>query len=257
LREPTLHFFLIGLLFFVVHQEIVGDPRTIVVDPALKSDLARRFRDQNGRAPNAAELDTALDAWKREEALYHEALRENLEQQDPTIRQALADRLRVRTALELPKREPTQAELEAWLDSHKNLYDAPLRYHYEYASFENAGASAESELQSFEQALKAGKDPASLGRPIFGAKLNATELREKLGAEAAERIPKLSIGQWQRIETEKGLWLLRVKQVSGGLPSFEELRPRLLADWTTATEKRELERATQAIVEQYRFEEQP
>ncbi len=69
LEEPTLHFFLIGLLFFVVHQEIVGDPRTIVVDPALKSDLARRFRDQNGRAPNAAELDTALDAWKREGAL--------------------------------------------------------------------------------------------------------------------------------------------------------------------------------------------
>ena len=204
---------------------------------------------------HAAQLDAALADWKREEALYHEALREKLEQQDPAIRQALADRLRARTALELPKREPTQSELEAWLDSHKDLYDAPRRYHYEYASFENAGGSAENELASFEQALKAGKEPTSLGRPLFGGKANAAELREKLGPAAADLVPKLPVGQWQRVQSEKGLWLLRVKQVSGGLPSFEALRPRLVADWTAATEKQELERATRAIVEKYRFEE--
>jgi hypothetical protein len=255
--EPTLHFFLLGLLFFVVHQLVVGDPRTIVVNPAVKSDLARLFRDQNGRAASPAELDAALDAWKREEALFREALREKLEQQDPMIRTALADRLRARLAVELPKREPTKAELEAWLASQRDIYEVPLRYHYEFASFEKAGGSADAELERFEQALKSGKEPASLGRPIFGGKLTVAELREKLGPVAGERFPKLPVGEWQRVETDQSLLLVRVKQVSGGLPPFEELRSRLAVDWKADAERQALERAADAIVERYHFEEQP
>ena len=49
---------------------------------------------------------------------------------------------------------------------------------------------------------------------------------------------------------------MRVKQVSGGLPSFEALRPRLVTDWKAEAEKQALDRATRAIVERYRFEEQ-
>ena len=256
LKEPTLHFFLIGLLFFVVHQRVVGDPRTIVVNAAVKADLARVFRDQKGRSATPAELDAALGVWKREEALYREALRERLEQQDPTLRTALADRLRARTTAELPKRDPTQAEVETWLASHQGLYEIPLRYHYEFASFEKARGAAQAELEAFEQAVKEGKAPTSLGRPIFGGKLTTTELGEKLGPLVAERIPKLPVGEWQRIETDETVLLMRVKQVSGGLPSFEALRPRLVTDWKAEAEKQALDRAMRAIVERYRFEEQ-
>lgn len=252
-----MHFFLIGALFFVVHQRVVGDPRTIEINASVKADLARLFRDQNGREASPAELDAALEAWKREEALYREALREKLEQQDSTIRSALANALRTRLLLELPKREPTQADLEAWLATRKDLYEEPRRYHYEFASFEKTGTGTPPELERFEAAVKAGKAPNSLGRPIFGGNLTSKELREKLEPAAAEGIPKLPVGEWQRLETDQKILLVRVKQVSGGLPPFEELRPRLAADFKLEAERQALERATQAIVEQYRFEEQP
>lgn len=254
--EPVFHFFVIGLLLFVIHEQLVGDPRTIVIDPAIQSDLARRFRDEYGRPPNQSELERLLNDWKREEALYQEAVLEGLVEQDPTVRQVLVERLRARLLLELPRRDPTRAELEAWRDSHKELYEVPLRYHYEYARFEKSEASAEEELSRFEKAVTSGKDPASLGRVVFGGKLTVTELKEKLGPVAAERIPSLPVGSWHRLEVDDGIWLLRVKEVLGGMPSFEELQPRLVADWRADAEKVALDRAIQGIVERYRFKEE-
>src|SRR3954464_10304736 len=81
-REPVVHFFVIGALLFVAHGLIVGDPRKITVTPALEAELARRFQDQNGRAPSPAERQAALHQWQRDEALYREALREHLDRDD-------------------------------------------------------------------------------------------------------------------------------------------------------------------------------
>ena len=40
LREPTLHFFILGALLFLLHHLIVGDPRTIVVSPGVKAAVS-------------------------------------------------------------------------------------------------------------------------------------------------------------------------------------------------------------------------
>src|SRR6187402_1721946 len=73
-RDPTLRFFAIGALLFVVHRVATGDPRVIAVTPGVRADLKRRFRDHRGREPSPAELEQELSAWKRDEALYREAL---------------------------------------------------------------------------------------------------------------------------------------------------------------------------------------
>src|SRR4051794_3946624 len=85
-REPTLHFFAIAALVLAGHRFFSGNPRTIAVTPALKADLLRRFHDQLNRPPTSAEADAFLAAWKVDEALYREALREGLDRDDPTVR---------------------------------------------------------------------------------------------------------------------------------------------------------------------------
>ncbi len=165
-REPTVHFFILGALLFLLHHLIVGNPRTIVVSPGVKAAVTRRFQDHAGRAPTPAEADAALRDWKRDEALFREALREGLDRDDATIRNVLVDRMRARAALEAPKHEPSDAELEGWLASHRELYD-----------------------------------------------------------------------------------------VEGVHPRLSEVRPRVLADYTFAARERALARASQAVVDRYRFEE--
>ena len=89
LREPTVHFFLLGALLFLLHHLIVGAPRTVAVTPGVRAEVARRFKDHNGRPPSDAEVEAALRDWKRDEALYREALRDGLDRDDATIRTVL------------------------------------------------------------------------------------------------------------------------------------------------------------------------
>jgi len=256
LREPTLHFFVIGACLFALHHWFVGDPRTITVTDAIKAHVARRFTDQYGRAPSDAELSRAMRGWQEEEALYREALRDGLDREDATIRSVLADKVRARAALEVPRREPSQAELEKWLDEHRSLYELPLRYDYEAVTFAKT-RPAEQELASYQQALTAGRNPTELGRPIAGGSLSAAELSAKFGAEFAASAPQPPWGRWQRVDAGAEWLLARVTGVQGGLPSVDELRPQLLTDWSRAEEKRAVDRALAQIVARYRFEERP
>ncbi len=255
LAEPIVHFFVLGALLFVAHRLVVGDPRVIVVTPGVKAEVARRFRDSHLRPPTAAELEEALGAWKRDEALYREALRERLDRNDATIRTVLADRVRARASAGVPAREPTAAELEGWFAAHRSLYETPRRYDYGTVAFPKTAKTAAADRDKYERALKGGADPRTLGRPIVGGNLTAEELRQRVGPALAAVIARLPVGQGQRFETEKDLLLVWVNAVDGGLPTPDELHKRLLADWLYAAHTRETDQAVQAIVGRYHFED--
>jgi hypothetical protein len=237
------------------------DERVIVVSPGVKADLERRFRDRNGRPPSSSELESELRVWKRDEALYREALRDRLDRDDATIRTVLADRVRARAALAIPRRDPTDAELDRWLSTHRSVYETPRRYDYQSVGFPRAEASASLQLKKYAQALKEGAKPTALGRPIggpiLGGNLTAADLEERFGVGLAARIQGLPIGQWQRLETEDKLLLVRLNAVEGGLPGANELHQRLVADWSFAERQRAVDEAVQAIVDRYRFEGRP
>jgi hypothetical protein len=255
LREPTLHFFILGGLLFLLHHLVVGNPRTIVVSPGVRAAVTRRFQDHTGRAPTAAEADAALRDWKRDEALFREALREGLDRDDAAIRSVLVDKMRARAVLEAPKHEPSDAELEGWLAAHHELYDLPARYVLEWVAFGGPQPAAARERERVERALAAGTALKELGRPIFGATLDADELRERFPAPLAERIGGLPVGAWQRAEGADGLLLLRVTGIEGGRAKLSDVRPRVLADYTFAAREQAIARASQAVVERYQFEE--
>jgi hypothetical protein len=257
LAEPLVHFFVVGALLFVAHRLVVGDPRVIVVTLGVKAEVERHFRDGHGRAPSPSELGDALESWKRDEVLYREALHDGLDRNDATIRTVLADRERARAALEIPQRDPSAAELDGWLAAHRSLYEAPRRYDYGTIAFPKADRAASTEREKYERALEVGTDPRSLGRSIVGGDLTAEDLNGRVGPALAARIEALPIGQWQRLESDRDLLLVRVNAVEGGLPHADELHKRLLADWSYAAHKQAADRAVQAIVDRYQFEERP
>jgi hypothetical protein len=255
LREPALHFFVLGALLFGAHHWVAGGPRTIVVTPGLKADLARRFRDDQGRAPTAVEQARALRDWQRDEALFRQALAEKLDRNDRSIRAVLIDKLRARAVQHVPAREPTEVEIADWLNKHQGLYETPKRYALEWLSFAKGPPSAAEERAATEEKLKRGVDARSLGRPHFGAKLTAEEVNERLGTELGLQVATLPLGQWQNRESPSELLLVRVDQVDGGLPPPSELRPRLILDCAAALREQEAKKELDQLVAQYRFEE--
>jgi hypothetical protein len=250
-----VRFFIIGALLFAGHRLVVGDPRVIVVTPGVRADVERRFRDTHLRAPTAAELDSELRAWEREEVLYREALRDGLDRHDGTIRTVLADRARARAAAGISKRAPTEAELDQWLAAHRSRYEIPYRYDYETIAFPKARADAAIEAAKAERALHDGADARTLGRPISGGNLGVEELRDRLGPTVAARIQRAPAGGWQRVEDDKSWLLVRVNAVAGGLPPAAVLHEQLVTDWSFAERQRAVDEAVQAIVSRYRIEE--
>jgi hypothetical protein len=255
--EPVVRFFALGVVLFVAHRLFVGDPRTVVVTPAVTAELARLYQEANGRLPSADELAAEVRKWKTDEALFREAKREHLERDDPGIRTILVDKMRMRAGFEVPKREPTDAELDAWLAANRSRYETPPRYDFEFVAFPKTDTRARTELDDFEHALREGKDPTKLGRSVIGGNLTADDLKERVEPELAAGICGLAPAGWQRLETPKSFVLARVKGVDGGVPSRQKLGARLVADWKRATQQEAVDRVLAPTIARYRFEEQP
>jgi len=258
LREPVLHFFVAGAVLFLAHRLLVGEPRTVTVTRAVRADLARRYQDVYGRQPTADELAAEIHKWENDEALSREALREHLDRDDPGIRTILADKMRLRASFDVPRRTPTDAELDDWLAKHRDRYVMPARYDFEFVEFPRSAARAQDDLDAFEREVQAGKPPASLGRPVIGGNLTAADLQARVDPALAEHLLKLPPGgPWQRVETPRSFYLARLKAIGGGVPTRQELGERLVEDWQRDVQQQATDRILQKTLQRYRFEVEP
>jgi len=255
LREPLVHFFAIGALLFGAQSALGERERVIVMTPGLRAELARRFRDREGRAPSVEEAEGALRAWQRDEALYREALRLGLDRDDPAVRIALIQKMQAMAGLEVPTPRPSEADLERWLDAHRERYARPIRYDFEFIAFAKSEAREAEELARVERALEAGASPSALGRSLIGGKLPRGELGARVGPELALRIPEAPMGKWIRVEGAETTWLLRLKGTSGGVPTVASIRAGLEIDWKQAQHDEATTRVLDRTVASYRFEE--
>jgi len=257
LREPTLHFFVIGAALLLGHGLVVGDPRTIVIDPALRADLLRRYHDQLNRQPTRAEADAFMATWKADEALYREALREGIDRDDATVRTVLIGKMRERALLQVRPREPTEAELRQYLETHREQFDAPLIYEHEYVAFPKAEPDAQEKRANAERQLLAGATTAALGLRSTAANVNRARIEQEFGPEAANQLCQLAVGPWHELETADRLLLVKLLRVQGGLPPPEMLHAQLVAGWQVVMQQKAMADATRRIADRYRFEEPP
>ena len=90
LREPLLHFFVLGVLLFGLYgwlnRGLLNSPGEIVVSRAQLQNLQAQFQRVWQRAPTPEELHGLLEGWIREEVFYREGLAMGLDRDDPVVR---------------------------------------------------------------------------------------------------------------------------------------------------------------------------
>src|ERR1700730_12553341 len=123
LREPLLHFLVIGALLFGIYplvQQQDAEPlgRQIVVTRGNVERLAQTFRFLWQRPPTAAELNGLIETEIREEIFYRQALALGLDKDDTIVRRRLAQKAEFLVQDALSVREPTTVELAASLNQH-------------------------------------------------------------------------------------------------------------------------------------------
>lgn len=249
-----VHFFALGALLFVIDR-VRDEPRTIVITPEIRADLERRFSDERGRAPNQAEQRELLDAWQLDEVLYREALEKKLDRNDTAIRTLLIEKLQSHEALKISVAKPSETELKAFFLSHKDLYELPVRYDFQFFTFPKTDANAENGLVATRTSVESGKAPTSIGRPLRAAKLVQSDMKGRVPDPLAQQIVQAKPGAWVRVEGDDALWLLRVRSISGGLPQMGDVLERIKTDYEAAAREQALKKALLKTVERYHFEE--
>ena len=128
LREPTLHFALLGLALFLLFA-MVGDKddKTIVVSESTVQCLRLDFVQQHGVEATAVEEEQLVHRFVQQEVLYREALSLSLDQGDPIVKQRMAQKMGfvAQDLASIPP--PTAEELEAFLESNAKRYRRPAK----------------------------------------------------------------------------------------------------------------------------------
>jgi len=244
LKEPLLHFLLLGaalfLLFAWLNRGALEAPDEVIVDRATIESLTTQFERVWRRPPTAAEMRGLVDSWIREEILYREGVALGLDINDSVVRRRIAQKMMFIGDGVVPS-EPSEAELEAWLRANADDYRIEPVFSFEQVYFDPGrhGDNLDDRLQ--ELLTELGQSP---GKPEGDATLlperlrsaRAGEVARTFGADFAETLASLPVGEWQGpVRSGYGLHLVRLEEVvPDRQPALEEVRAAIERDWSAA-----------------------
>jgi len=262
-REPLAHFLIAGALVFLVAswRGSTVDPadRTITIDEAKVTWLARQFEQTWQRTPTPAEIDQLIRDYVKEEVYYREALRMGLDQEDPIIRRRMRSKMEFLASSEVESVVPSDAELQAWLDKNPARYATEARFSFDQVYLGPASDDAVRDAAPAALArLKRGEAPGGLSKPIsLPASLDDADtdsVTRSFGDDFAAALAKAPIGSWiGPVASGYGLHLVRVRKAEAGAkPKLADVRQRVENDWRAETLETRTARAYQALLDGYR-----
>ena len=253
LREPLLHFVVLGGLLFAADHALVrkaDDPHTISVGADVESEARETFKASRGRDPNAEELKALLRVWLDNEVLYREGLALQVDKGDPAIRERVIFKALsvIDSNVKLPHADDNV--LRPWFEAHRAKYDEPRRYDFEEAAL--SGTSSEASVRDFAAALNGGTPgDAKAGLRVFKGRPYAN-LVESYGADFAKALDAAPAGTWQAVSTRDGFRAIKLNAITAPKPAdFESLRGVVFHDWTDATASEQRTAAVRALGKKY------
>lgn len=254
-REPLVHFLALGAGLFLLYGAVRTPEREDSVIELTAGDIEQLVRTFEGtfvRPPTATELEGLIEERIQEEVLYREALAMGLDRDDGAIRRRLRQKVEFVFNDIAGLVDPTEADLQAYLDDHEETYRHPSRVSFRqiYLNQDRRGdaalADAErllAKLQEDPQIADAG-DSGRLGDPLplpnDYESVSETELVKLFGRDFPKGLEELPLGRWAGpVRSGYGLHLIRIRErVPGEVPAFEEVRKVVRRDWSAENRRK-------------------
>jgi hypothetical protein len=262
LREPLLHFLVLGGLLFGLFGLTQGPEqegaRQIRVTAAQVEQLAAQFSRTWMRPPTEEELAGLIEQHIRSEVFYREALAMGLDQDDPYVRNRLGQKLEFLLDDLSADTEPGDEILTQYLREHAERYRAPARVSFEqvYLNPDRHPRMEEDGAEALAR-LRAGADPTALGDvSLLGQAfddLTRPEVARQFGDAFAESLLELEPRQWLGpIPSGLGAHLVRVgDRQPARPPTLDKVRPQVLRDWQDERRREQKEQAYARLRQRY------
>jgi len=246
LREPLLHFLLIGAALFLLYgyqnDGYVDFDKRIVISKADINRISMLWEKKWQRPPAPFEMDGMLESQIREEVLYREALSMGLDQNDSVVRRRLAQKVEFISSDLADQFEPTDADLTEYLDSNADKFEVPgrVRFAQIYLNRDRRGENTETAaLELLNQLTQADSevDIPNAGDPfMFGqyhVDLDHRGITRLFGSEFADSLFELPVGGWQGpVFSGYGVHLVLIEnKTAARQPQLSAVRDDVINEW--------------------------
>ncbi len=270
LREPLLHFLLIGGAFFLLYAAFSGPKtegagKTIVVSAAEIEWMQASWQKRWGRPPTAEERDGLIQQYIRETVLYREALVLGLDKDDQVIRRRLGQKMEFIVKDLVALAPPTDEDLLAYFEAHRDRYQDPVRYTFTqvFVDPDKRGDATLDDAEAIKAKLIAEgdaiDDPGALGDGFmlatYYAEKDQLEIQKLFGSGFAESLATLTPGQWHGpVLSGYGAHLVYVRHATAAPPPvFDEVRGQVEQEWTAEKGEELKEQFYANLREQYKI----
>jgi hypothetical protein len=266
LKEPLLHFLVLGAAIFAVYQWLPkrssSEPGNIVITQGEIENLATIFARSWQRPPTEEELAGLVRDRVREEVYCREAMALGLDTDDSVIRRRLRQKMEFVSDDILSQAEPSDADLNAYLQAHPDSFRLEQRFTFRQVYLnpekhgENLARDAVRLLAQLNQAD--GKvdvsevGDSSLLEDRFKS-VSASDVAAQLGEKFAAKVDELSPGRWQGpVESGYGMHLVFVEgRIKGHVPELAEVRDVVRREWANARRLEANEKFYQGLLKHY------
>ena len=246
LREPLVHFLLIGAALFALYRITGGAAPApggqIVIGAAEVDRLALTFTRLWMRPPTAEELRGLIDKEIREEVYSREASAMGLDRNDEIIRRRLQQKLEFLSEDIGARQTPTEADLQTYLARHPDRFrtEARLSFRQVYVGGQRTPEAARAEATRLLARLRLAGPKAEieslgdrLSLPSDYEAAAAADVSRDFGSAFATALLSLPAGSWQGpVASGYGLHLVLVTALQPGrLPPLSEIHGAVLSEW--------------------------
>ena len=262
LREPLLHFLLIGaglfLLFEVSQEQIPDAPDRIVISPGQLEQLQAQFKRTWMREPRQQELDGLIKGYVRNEVYYREALALGLDRNDPQVKQRM--RLKLEFLLEDLTAEgpPSDVLLNEFMQQNEERFFIQPQVSFQQLYLNpDKRADFDADAKRILKQLQQGAAVATLGDatmlPYELTQASQNEIRRSFGEAFAADVVKLPVGDWSGpIYSQLGVHLVRVSELQAGyLPELAQVRHQVERDYLAQRRQQLKDKAYEKLREGY------
>lgn len=255
LREPLLHFLLIGTALFVAYdiqnKDFVENNRIVISETQIDR-LITLWEKKRQRLPTQDELHGLIEQQIREEVMYREALAMGIDNNDSVVRRRLAQKVEFISADLAALAEPTETDLANYLAKNNKIFEQPANVNFVqvYISYDKHGDNVQAYANSLLKELT--HDDSTVDIKTFGDSLMLDQQYEQLtehdisrlfGKGFANELFTLPVGSWQGpITSGIGLHLVRIdKKSESRLPELNTVREKVRTEWM-AQQRRDMDK---------------
>lgn len=257
LREPVVHFLIIGFLVFLLSLwrggGVDAESRTIHITEDKVARLSASWEQIWRRPPTQAEIDGLIRDYIKEEVYYREAKRLGLDEDDTVIRRRLRSKMEFLAKAQVENAQADEKTLQNWLDRHPERFATDIIYDFDQIYLGETAQDGTAILKSIAQ----GADWRTQGRSISLSRAleqsSASDIARQFGDAFAQALSTAPLDRWAGpVQSGFGEHLVRVRaRKASGKPTLDAVRQRVENDWRVSGANAREAEAYQALLDAY------